>query len=406
MDQKNIFSGLKVIDLSGGVAGPLCAMMLAQYGADVIKVETPDGGDWSRILGKKYSDHTAYSVFATLGKRSVALDLKTGRGKEVLWQLLKGADVFIEGFRPGTIQRLGFGFEEVRAKEPQILYYSMSGFGQSGPLKDRPAMDPILQAFTGIMNENRGEFDGHPHRVAVSMIDMFTGLLGFQAVAMSIIQQREQGPRGGYLDLSLMHGASMLAATTMIGGYLEGGVAARSGYPNGVYNTVDGRIAFNMVRPKDWALFCDALERPELATDPRYMSAAEREKNLGAVAEMLRPIFSDKPTAWLAKRLTERGIMNTKVNSYTEFLEEEQVKATGVIAWLDQPGLPRKVPMANIPGLPPLESGTRRAHAPMLGEHTAEVLGENGFSQEEIGALLDQGIISTPALIDRRKKSA
>lgn len=406
MDQKSVFSGLKVIDLSGGVAGPLCAMMLAQYGADVIKVETPDGGDWSRILGKKYSDHTAYSVFATLGKRSVALDLKTRKGKEVLWRLLKGADVFIEGFRPGTIQRLGFGPEEVRAKEPQILYYSMSGFGQTGPLKDRPAMDPILQAFTGIMNENRGEFDGHPHRVAVSMIDMFTGLLGFQAVAMSIIQQRGQGMRGGYLDLSLMHGASMLAATTMIGGYLEGGVAARSGYPNGVYNTADGRIAFNMVRPKDWALFCDALERPELATDPRYMSAAEREKNLGAVAEMLRPIFAEKRTEWLVKRLTERGIMNTKVNSYTEFLEEEQVKATGIVAWLDQPGLPRKVPMANIPGLPPLENGTRRAHAPMLGEHTIEVLGENGFSQEEIGALLEQAVISARTLIDRPKKSA
>ncbi len=396
MNQKGVFSGLKVIDLSGGVAGPLCAMMLAQHGANVIKVETPDGGDWSRILGKKYGDHTAYSVFATLGKRSMALDLKTEKGKAILWQLLKGADVFIEGFRPGTIQRLGFGSEAVRAREPQILYYSMSGFGQTGPLAERRAMDPILQAFTGIMNENRGELDGHPHRVAVSMIDMFTGLLGFQAVAMTLIQQQGQPIRGGYLDLSLMHGASMLAATTMIGGYLEGGVAARSGYPNGVYNTSDGRIAFNMVRPKDWALFCDALERPDLATDPRYMSAAEREKNLAAVADMLRPIFAEKQTAWLMKRLTERGIMNTKVNSYTEFLEEEQVRATGVIAWLDQPGIPRKIPMANIPGLPPLESGTMRAHAPMLGEHTVEVLHENGFSQAEINALLAQAIVAAP----------
>ncbi|WP_430397465.1 CaiB/BaiF CoA transferase family protein [Ferrovibrio sp.] len=396
MSQKGVFSGLKVIDLSGGVAGPLCAMMLAQHGANVIKVETPDGGDWSRILGKKYGDHTAYSVFATLGKRSVALDLKTEKGKAILWQLLKGADVFIEGFRPGTIQRLGFGSEAVRAREPQILYYSMSGFGQTGPLAERPAMDPILQAFTGIMNENRGEFDGHPHRVAVSMIDMFTGLLGFQAVAMTLIQQQGQSNRGGYLDLSLMHGASMLAATTMIGGYLEGGIAARSGYPNGVYNTSDGRIAFNMVRPKDWALFCDALERPDLAIDPRYMSAAEREKNLAAVADMLRPILAEKPTAWLMKRLTERGIMNTKVNSYTEFLEEEQVRATGVIAWLEQPGIPRKIPMANIPGLPPLESGTRRAHAPMLGEHTVEVLRENGFLQAEINTFLAQAIVAAP----------
>lgn len=394
MDQKRVLEGIKVIDLSGGVAGPLCAMMLAQHGADVIKVETPDGGDWSRILGKRYSDHTAYSVFATLGKRSVALNLKTEKGKAVLWRLLKGADVFIEGFRPGTIGRLGFGQEAVRAREPQIIYYSISGFGQTGPLSDRPAMDPILQAYTGIMNENRGEFDKHPHRVAVSMIDMFTGLLGFQAVAMALIGQRGQPQRGGYLDLSLMQGAGILASTTMIGGYLEGGIAARSGYPNGAYDTADGRIAFNMVRPKDWALFCDALERPDLATDPRYAEAADRERDLAGVAAMLRPIFATKTTAVLAERLTERGIMNTRVNSYTEFLKEEQVRATGMVAWLDQPGMPHKIPMANIPGLPPFENGTRRAHAPTIGEHSVDVLKEHGFTADEIQALVDQAVVA------------
>ncbi len=185
----------KVIDLTGGVAGPSCAMMLAQHGADVIKVETPHGGgDWSRILGRTYEDHSAFSVYGTLGKRSVAIDLKTPEGTQILWRLLEGADIFMEGLRPGdNVIRHGFGHDAVSAKEPGILYYSISGFGQTGPLAERPAMDPVLQAFIGIVNENRGDRDNHPHRFAISAIDMFTGLLGFQAIATSLhIQVRQK----------------------------------------------------------------------------------------------------------------------------------------------------------------------------------------------------------------------
>src|SRR6202051_226398 len=158
MDWDKAFAGVKVIDLSGGGAGPSCAMMLAQHRADVIKVETPPhGGDWCGSLGRTYEDHSACSLCGTLGKRSLAVDLKTAEGKEILWRLIHGADVFIEGFRPGTIQRFGFGYDAVSAKVPGIIYYSISGFGQTGPLAARPAMDPVLQAFTGIVTENKGE---------------------------------------------------------------------------------------------------------------------------------------------------------------------------------------------------------------------------------------------------------
>ena len=201
MDWDKAFAGMKVIDLSGGVAGPSCAMMLAQHGADVIKVETPhNGGDWSRILGRTYEDHSAYSLYGTLGKRSLAVDLKTQEGSEILWRLVRGADVFIEGFRPGTIQRYGFGYDAVSAKEPGIIYYSISGFGQTGPLAARPAMDPVLQAFIGIVNENRGEHDKHPHRIAISLIDMFSGLLGFQAIATSLYVPARAGGEAGPLS--------------------------------------------------------------------------------------------------------------------------------------------------------------------------------------------------------------
>jgi len=390
------FAGLKVIDLSGGVAGPSCAMFLAQHGADVIKVETPHGGgDWSRILGRRYEDHSAYSLFGTLGKRSIALDLKTPAGKQVLWRLLRGADVFLEGFRPGTIQRHGFGYDAVSAKEPQIIYYSISGFGQTGPLAARPAMDPVLQAMTGIVDENRGEHDNHPHRIAISLIDMYSGLLGFQMIATSLYARRAEG-RGRFVELSLMHGGAMLSVIRLMAQYLEHGKAQRTSMPNGVYTTADGQLNITMVRPGDWPLFCDAIGAPGLVDEPRFATHAARGDHLDDLYVVVRPIIASKQTEWLAARLTERGIMNGKVNSYREFLREDQVEAAGIISWLNQPGVPEPVPMPNIPGLPPLESGTKRAHAPMLGEHTMEVLTQHGYTEAEIAALLQQKVVSAP----------
>ena len=396
MDYSSAFSLINLIDMSGGVAGPSCAMMLAQHGADVIKIETPHGGgDWARILGKTYETHSSFSLYGTMGKRSLALDLKTPEGKEILWRLIKGADVFIEGFRPGTIDRYGFGYEAVSAKEPGIIYYSISGFGQTGPLAGRPAMDPVLQAFNGIVDENRGEHDGHPHRIAISLIDMFTGLLGFQAIATSLYVRREQEvKKGRYIECSLMQGGAMLSVIRMIAGYMEKGVLQRGINPSGVFDTADGQLNVTTIRPGEWQPFCEALERTDLLEDPRFNPAPTRRSNIDALYALLRPVFKARTTAWLAQRFTERGIMNGKVNTYSEFLKEEQVLATNIISWLNQPGVPEPVPMPNIPGLPAFEQGTKRAHAPALGEHSCEILAEHGYSAEEIAALLGKKVIA------------
>lgn len=394
MDWQAAFKGLKVIDLTGGVAGPSCAMMLAQHGADVIKVENPrDGGDWARILGKRYEDHSAFSLYATMGKRSVALDLKAAEGKDALRRMIKTADVFMEGFRPGTIETFGFGYDDVKAINPGIIYYSISGFGQTGPLANRPAMDPVLQAFTGIVNENRGDRDAHPHRIAISLIDMFTGLLGFQAIATSLFVKRQTGStEGRRLEASLMQGGAMLSVIRLMAQYLESGQAQRTSMPNAVYDTADGQLNVTMVRPGDWPPFCDAIDRNDLLTDPRFATHEARAKNLDELYSVLRPIFKEKATDPLAQRFTERRIMNYRVNSYEEFLREPQVAAAGIISWLNQPGVPQPVPMPNIPGLPPFENGTKRAHAPTLGEHTKEVLTEYGFSAADIEAMLAKGV--------------
>ena len=392
------FAGLKVIDLSGGVAGPSCAMMLAQHGADVIKVETPhNGGDWSRILGRRHQDHSAYSLYGTLGKRSLAVDLKTEEGKQILWRLVESADVFIEGFRPGTIQRFGFGYDAVSTRVPGILYYSISGFGQTGPLAARPAMDPVLQAFTGIVDENRGERDQHPHRIGISVIDMFSGLLGFQAIATSLYARREQTVKQGrYIELSLMQGGAMLGVIRLIAHFLEGGPAQRTAMPNAVFTTADGQLNVTMVRPSDWPPFCEAIERPDLLTNPRFATHAARGENLDELYAVVRAVFASRPTAWFAERLTARGIMNGHVNTYSQFLEEEQVAATGIMAYLQQPGVQGLMPMPNIPGLPPLESGSKRAHAPTVGEHTRAVLAEHGYGSDEILSLLARQVVAGP----------
>ena len=303
----------------------------------------------------------------------------------------------MEGFRPGTMKRFGFDYEAVRARVPAILYYSISGFGQTGPLAARPAMDPVLQAFIGIVNENRGDHDHHPHRFAISAIDMYTGLLGFQALSASLfVQARQKEKQGRYLQASLMQGGATLSVIRLIAQYLERGSAARTSMPNGVFDTADGQLNVTMVRPTDWPPFCDVIERADLLDDPRFSTHAARGANLDGLYGVVRPVFKAKTTEWLAKRFTERNIMNYKVNSYEEFLREEQVAATGIISWLEQPGFAEKVPMPNIPGLPDFESGTKRAHAPRLGEHTREVLLEHGYDEGQISALAAKKIVAIP----------
>lgn len=388
------FAGLKVVDLSGGVAGPAAAMMLAQQGAEVIKVESPfRGGDWARGLGIRYGDHTAFSVVTTLGKRNIALDLKAAEGREVVWRLLRGADVLIEGFKPGTVARYGLDYEAVRQREPQIIYYSVSGFGQRGPLAGRPAMDPVLQSFIGVANENRGETDGYPRRVTISLIDQYCGLLGLQAIMAALYARREIGT-GRYIELSLMQAGAMLAATRMIAGYLEqDNPRAMTTLPNGVIEMADGEMNVTMVQPGDWGPFCEAIEQPELAADPRYADTPSRVANMATLMAHLRQSLKGRERRWLGERLAARGLMHAPVNTYSSFLREEQVTATDAIAWLDHAGLPCATPMPNLPGLPPFEPGQPRAHAAIPGEDTRAVLLEHGYSPDAIDELVRNRIV-------------
>ncbi len=387
------FAGLKVVDLSQGIAGPYCAMLLAQHGANVIKVETPGEGDWARALGARYGSHTAFSIIGNLGKRSIAVDLKTEAGKQVLWRLLEGADVFLEGFRPGVIGRLGFDYVQVSARVPRILYLSISGFGQTGPLAERPAMDPVLQAYTGLMSENRGE-DGIPHRVPVIVVDMSTALYAYQALASALYARRDEA-RGRHIDVSLMQSAAALQSIRLMACHLEGGTMKPGGVPGGVFQTADGWMSIVAINDRDWKSLCAAMDMPALATDPRFADPRSRLANDVALYAIVRPALAARPCAEWTLRLTEARIMHERLNSYAEFIDQPHVRETGLMQWLEQAGVPQPVPVPALPGTPPPAAGTLRAEAPLPGQHTQAILAEHGFSPHDIATLIADGTVST-----------
>jgi crotonobetainyl-CoA:carnitine CoA-transferase CaiB-like acyl-CoA transferase len=389
------FAGLKVVDLSQGIAGPYCAMLLAQHGADVIKVEGLGDGDWARTLGTHYGRHSAFSIIGNLGKRSIAVDLKSDAGKEVVWRLLKGADIFLEGFRPGVIKRLGFDYEAVSAKEPRILYVSISGFGQTGPLSGQPAMDPVLQAYTGFMNENRGE-DGIPHRVPVIVVDMSTGLYSFQAVSAALYARRDE-TRGRFIDVSLMQAATALQSIRLMACHLEGGTMRPGGAPAGVFQTADGFMSILAMNDRDYRALCEAMEMPALADDPRFASAQLRLANDAPLYAAIRPALAQRSSAEWDERLTKARLMHEKVNSYADFMAQPHVKETGLIQWLTQAGINQPVPVPALPGMLPQTDGTPRGTAPVAGEHTNAVLAELGYSKTEIDSLTLNGVVANAA---------
>ncbi|MEX2220789.1 MAG: CoA transferase [Candidatus Rokuibacteriota bacterium] len=368
------FAGLKVVDLSQGIAGPYSAMLLAQYGADVIKVEPPEG-DWARALGKKYGDMTAFAVAANLGKRSIVLDLKAEDGQATLRRLISTADVFLESFRPGVVARLGIAYPDVSALNPGIIYLSVSGFGQTGPDAERPAVDTVFQAFTGLMSVNRG-LDGIPHRVPVIVMDMATALSNFQAMAVALYARRDE-PRGRYIESSLLRGGATIQAVSMIQHHLEGGKPQPGLTPSGTFKASDGWINLTILRDAEFPALCAALEVPAAGTDPRFATNDLRFANLVALNAVLEPAFARRTTADLSARLRAARLMHQRVNTYLEFLDHPQVAATGAVAWIEQPGIGR-VPVPHVPGLPALTSGTPRAVAPSLDQHRKEILAELG----------------------------
>ena len=389
MSYEKPYEGLKVIDFSQGVAGPYCGMLLAQHGAEVIKIE-PKDGDWARNLGQEYGQHSAFSVTANLGKKSFVIDLKNKNSQSILDKIISNCDIFIEGFRPGVINRLGYGYERLKNINPKLIYLSISGFGQKGPMSHKPAMDPVLQAFTGFMSENKGP-DNIPHRTPVIIFDMTTALYATQLVSTALYARLTEKV-GKKIEISLMESAAAMQSIRLMSGYMEGPYTHASS-PSGTFKTQDGWIQIIVVKNHEFEKFCNAVGWLDFINDERFSSNAERRKHESFLTKEVQKLFINKPTKYWKKLLNEFQVQNEKVQDYKEFVESEQAQALNLISWLKQPTTDVLWPIPNLPGMKPLDQKGNFSVAPYLGQHTREIMLELGYDDQKISNFYKDKII-------------
>lgn len=389
------FHGLKVVDLSQGVAGPHCGMLLAQHGADVIKVE-PTAGDWGRAIGRQFGDFSAYNAAYNRGKRSLSIDLKSSAGLDAVRRLMLDADVVVENYRPGVLKRFGLDHESLKVDNPDVVFVSVTGFGQTGPKSKLPATDSILQSFSGLMSSNR-DSTGTPQRVGVLVIDVVTGLYAFQAVSAALYKRATRGG-GKYISVSLMESIGAVQAAKMMEFHLEGPVGQKPGVPVGTFATADGFMTINARRDSHFVAFCELLGLPGLATDERFQTPSVRAAN----EDELMPPLIDKVRAWsnddLAEALLAHDILHATVNDYAAYFADEHVLASGSVQWLDHPHM-GSVPLHSIPGIESPAADDRFALSPTNGQHSAEILQTLSWTAGQIQNAVDAGSVTVAAAV-------
>lgn len=383
------YEGLRVLDLSQGIAGPYCALILGQMGADVIKVEPPQG-DWGRTMGLPKQGFSAIALAFNRGKRSVALDARLAAGRDAILQLGERADVVVQSFRPGVADRLGFGYQALRERNPRVIYVSISGFGQSGPYADRPGTDSVVQALTGLMTSNRGA-DGMPQRVKPFIGDLSCGIYAANAVGAALYARERRGA-GTQIDVNLLATMAALQNSSLIDHALRAGAPETAvTYPQGVFRTSDGHILVFAMNNAMFGALCDAIGRADWRQDPRMQTPQARiavgeEINAG-VAQALQ----QRSTAYWTDCFRRHDVLYGEVKDYAQFIDDEQVRHLGLIQSFQQPGL-GTVPFADLPGIPTGVRGAGQA-VPAIGEHTVAVLRTLGYTDADLAQLASDNVI-------------
>lgn len=390
MSHERPFAGLKVCDISQGISGPYCGMMLAQYGADVVKIEGVNG-DWIRNMGGRIEgDHSAQSLAMNRGKRSIALDLKNPKGLEIARRFAHEADVVTQNFRPGVIERLGLGYDQVSAENPDVIYLTITGFGTSGPLGNRPVTDQIMQGFSGLQSITRDR-DGAPIGVGTAIIDYITGIYGYQAVATALYA-RAMGSGGRHVKVSMLQAAIAVQAGQFIRHHTQGKQPAAAGVPVGVFTTKEGYISLSSNRPTHFAEVCDLLGLEDLKDNPDYDTHKKRVWKSAEISAAFQTVLLEKSAAEWEEKFSALGLMCTRVNGYGDLLEHEQVKAEEIFTWAQQSDT-GPIPVPNLPGVDPAAPDDVRAASPRIGEHTHTLLAELGYEAGDIAALAAENVI-------------
>ena len=392
MDDDLPYEGVKVLDLSQGIAGPYCAMHFARNGANVVKLEPPGNGCWSRQLGKPIGDQTAHSITVHRGKRSLAVDLKTADGLEIAKKLAADCNILVQNYRVGKLKKLGLDYDTVFKMNPKIVYVAVTGFGQIGPRRDQPATDSVMQAYTGMMSINR-DVTGLPQRINMLAIDFSAGLYAFQAAASALYGQAVKG-KGKLIETSLLESAIVFQEAAIIESFLQDGKPEPIGMPVGSFKTKDGFMSINARRDVQFKSFCALIDREEWISDPRFIGPRERVANYEVLMSQIRPIIETKTSDEWNKLLSDADILNAKVHTHMDLLNDPQVQAAKAISWVENDTL-GNIPMANIPGQPMPVTGNKLSDSPHVGEHNEEILIGLGYSAANIQKLKEKGVIGT-----------
>ncbi len=395
-----LLSGVRVLDLTNVLAGPFCTSLLALCGAEVIKIENPDGGDLARRLGNVPALNDALMGTSFLAqnanKKSVTLNLKLEAGKAIFRRLLETADVVVENFRPGVMARLGFSYEVMAAANPRIIYCAISGFGQTGPDADRPAYDQIIQGLSGVMDVN-GDERLHPLRCGFPVCDTVGGLNAAFAI-MGALYHRERTGEGQFIDVALLDSIMPLlgwvAANLLIGGQppVPMGNDNFTAAPSGTFVTQDGYINIAANQQAQWEAVCDLLGVPELKTDPRFEKRDVRKANRKALTPLLEAKLRERPTAYWVQKLNERGVPAGEILSLEAALTQPQVRHRGSIGSVEAPGI-GELKLFSLTAQFSKTPGGLTSPPPRLGAHNDEVYGALGFDAEARRALREQGVI-------------
>ena len=384
-----------MIDLTAMASGPFATAVLGDQGADIIKVEPPETGDLIRHIGTTRGGMSA--IFNTLNrnKRSIVLNLAEPRGVELLLDLTDGADVLVQNFRPGVVDRMGIGAETVRGRNPRLVYVSISGFGEKGPNAQGRVYDSVMQAYSGVADHQANPDTGVPEFVRNIICDKGTALTTAQAITAALLA-RERGAGGQHLKLSMLHASIAflwpdgMQNLTYLG---PGGSAPMTGATlPAIRRTSDGFMTITAIKDREFAALCRALDRPELGEDPRFADAGSRARNAGALHELIDPITQTRTTAELQARLLAEDVPHAVVNRVERIHEDPQVVANELLVETEHPtaGLMRQPrPVGDFEATP---SELRRP-APQLGEHSDEILRELNLTPADLAALRTAGVV-------------
>ena len=397
MESQQPLAGVRVLDLTRVLAGPYCTMVLADLGAEVVKLEVPGRGDDSRHFGPFVGSESAYFMSLNRNKRSITLDLKTARGKELFLELLPQFDVLVENYRGGAMEKLGLGYEGLKEVHPRLIYAAVSGFGHTGPYREKPAYDVVVQGMGGLMSIT-GQPGGPPTRVGASMGDITAGLFTVIGI-LAALRKRDLTGEGDKVDVSMLDSQVAILENAIARYQVTGEAPGRIGNrhpsitPFSSVPTADGYVIIAIGNDKLWETFCHLVAREHLITDARFRTNQDRTENWEVLEPILAEIFAAKGTdQWLAE-LEPAGIPCGPINTVDKVLADPQVRAREMVVEMQHP----KAGRLQMAGSPVKLAGSRPPApnpSPLLGQHTDEVLREIlGLDDGQIAALRDGGVV-------------